>query len=328
MAREYHIKSSVTEPYSPWQNKAEREFGKVRSLTRNFMDTHEVPSCLGDYAQEHNVEVHNHTTWKALHWLTPYEAETGDMPDCSHLLYFNLYQPVWYWDNLQAKFPKQKHKLGCWLGIACNAGQALCYHILVPTGAVIARSTVKAVDEDTTDVGKTIEDFDAGIHNILCKNDVVQCESAADQAKATHKFRTDNDDVSRNCHIMYEMYTEDDTEIESGLTMDDFHDTPPVSDTGNTDASTGDITGVTVMLSHDGTMQAAMVKGWRRDSDGNAVKDILGDEQYIVQFSDGTQVVHQYKALVDAVYIQFDANREEWYTFTNIIAHEKHARGG
>ena len=30
--QEFHIKTSTTEPYSPWQNKVEREFGKVRSL--------------------------------------------------------------------------------------------------------------------------------------------------------------------------------------------------------------------------------------------------------------------------------------------------------
>ena len=276
----------------------------------------------------HLLEVHNHTARKALNWLTPYEAETGDTPDCSHVLYLDFYQPVWYWDNPQAKFPKQKHKLGCWLGVARNVGQALCFHILAPTGAVIARSTVKAVDQDTAEVRKTIEDFDAGIHDILCENDIVQCESAADCANLAREFRTDSDDISRNRHVMYDMYTEDDTEIESGLTVDDFHDTPPVTDTEDTDASTGDITGVTVMLSRDGTLQAATVKGKKRDSHGNVVKDILGDEQYIVQFPDGTQVVHQYKALLDAMYIQFDANGEEWYTFTDIIAHEKRARGG
>ena len=163
-----------------------------------------------------------------------------------------------------------------------------------------------------------IEDFDAGIHDILRKDDIVQCESAMDHAKLAREFRTDSDDISRNYHVMYDMYTEDDTEIESGLTVDDFHDTPLVTGTDDTNASTGDITGVTVMLSRDGTLQAATVKGKKRDSHGNVVKDILGDEQYIVQFPDGTQVVHQYKALLDAMYIQFDTNSKEWYTLSLI----------
>ena len=34
ITQEYHIEGSTTEPYSPWQNKAEREFGKVKSLAR------------------------------------------------------------------------------------------------------------------------------------------------------------------------------------------------------------------------------------------------------------------------------------------------------
>ena len=66
---------------------------------------------------------------------------------------------------------------------------------------------------------KLLRNFDAGIHDILRKDDKVQCESAADRAKIAREFRTDSDDMSRNCHVMYDMYTEDDTEIESGLTV-------------------------------------------------------------------------------------------------------------
>ena len=116
--RDYHIKVTVTEPYSAWQNRAEREFGKVRTTTCTIMDEKEVPARLWPYAQAHAVEVHNHTARKALDWKTPYEAETGDTPDCSHLLYFDFYQPVWYWDNPGAKFPTQKRKSGRWLGVA------------------------------------------------------------------------------------------------------------------------------------------------------------------------------------------------------------------
>ena len=314
--REYHIKTSVTEPYSPWQNKAEREFGKVRSLARNFMDTHRVPARLWDYAQEHAVEVHNHTARKALSWLTPMECETGDTPDCSHLLYFDFYQPVWYWDNPEAKFPTQKRKLGRWLGVARNVGQALCFYILVSSGEVITRSTVKAVtDQDPSTVTKDIDTFDTEVRGSLMEDDIIQCSSATERARQAREFATDTE-INRNRHVLYDLYTVEDEEIETGLTVDDFVDAEP--------ESAGDITGVTVLLEHEGTLQQATVKGRKRDQDGNAI--ISGD--YLIEFPDGTQEAHQYSVLLDAIYSQFDENGEEWFTFKDIIAHEQRARGG
>ena len=79
--QEYHIKASTTEPYSPWQNKAEWEFGKVRSLAH--VDCLMGRKCihnLWDYAQELACEIHNHTARKVLKWRTPLEVETGDTP--------------------------------------------------------------------------------------------------------------------------------------------------------------------------------------------------------------------------------------------------------
>jgi hypothetical protein len=117
------IKATVTEPYSPWQNRAEHEFGKVRTMTRILMDTNHVPAALWDFAQSHAVELHNHTARKSLKWKTPFERETGDTPDISHLLYYDFYQPVWYWEGSPKTFPASKRKLGRWLGIAKILGK-------------------------------------------------------------------------------------------------------------------------------------------------------------------------------------------------------------
>ena len=316
--REYHIKQTTTEPYSPWQNKAEREFGKVRTLTRNFMDTHKVPSRLWDYAQEHAVEIHNHTSRKTLNWLTPLECETGDTPDCSHLLYFDFYEPVWYWDNPEAKFPTQKRKLGRWLGVARNVGQALCFYILVHNGEVITRSTVKAVTEqDGSNMSHDIATFDTEVRGNFAEDDVLQISSAIERAKIAREFATDAE-VQRNRHVLYEMYTEDDVEIETGLTVDDYIE----------ETQSGQIIGVTVLVERAGKAEQAIVKSRKRDSDGKIVLENSGDDEYIVEFADGAQETHQYSTLIDAVYSQYDENGDEWYTFKDIIAHEKRARGG
>ena len=74
--------------------------------------------CLWDYTQELACEIHNHTARKVLKWRTPLEVETGDTPDCSNLLYFDFYRPVWYWDNPHISYPAPQRKLGRWLGMA------------------------------------------------------------------------------------------------------------------------------------------------------------------------------------------------------------------
>ena len=331
--RDYHIKVSVTEPYSAWQNRCEREFGKVRTSTRTLLETFNVPDRLWPYAQAHAVEVHNHTARKVLEWKTPYEVETGDTPDCSHLLYFDFYQPVWYWDDPSAKFPVTKRKIGRWLGVARNVGQALCFYILNENANVIARSTVKALDDnELLRHSRAITEFDSEVRGILGENEVEQITSETERAEIAKSFATvstDDCSVSRNRHVTYDMYTEDDTEIETGLTVDDYIDES--TETPNTEkASSGehDILGTSVLLSRDGEMQRAEVKRKKRDRDGQVLTDDTGEEQYIVEFPDGTQMVHQYSALVDAIFIQIDETGDEWYTFKSIIAHERRARGG
>ena len=114
----------------------------------------------------------NHTARKALDWKTPLERETGDTPDCSHLLHFDFYQPVWFWDPSETKFPIAKRKLGRWLGAAPNVGQALCYYILTICGNTIARSTVKGMEMPLTDLLKReIDKFDREVAQYVSIDD-------------------------------------------------------------------------------------------------------------------------------------------------------------
>jgi hypothetical protein len=124
------------------------------------------------------------------------------------------------------------------------------------------------------------------------------------------------------------MYTDDDTEIESGLTVDDFIDESQQQDQeepgqAKVEPGQADISGATVLLNRDGSQQRATIKGRKRNHDG---KVINGDD-YVVEFPDGMQVIHQYAVLVDTIFVQVDKNGEEWFTFKEIIAHQRRARG-
>ena len=71
------------------------------------------------------------------------EKVLGDSPDILHLLYFDIYQPVHYLEQVVA-FPDDRQLLGRWLSPSHDVGQALCYWIMKPNGEMISRSTTKA----------------------------------------------------------------------------------------------------------------------------------------------------------------------------------------
>jgi hypothetical protein len=68
----------------------------------------------------------------------------GVTPDISALLSFHFYEPAYYLD-VEEPTPLSKEKVGYWLGVAHNTGDALTYHILTDdTQTVIQRSVVRS----------------------------------------------------------------------------------------------------------------------------------------------------------------------------------------
>ena len=129
-------------------------------------------------------------------------------------------------------------------------GQALCFYILNENTNVIAQSTVKALDEnESLSNARAIAEFDSEVRGMLAENEVEQITSEAERAKIAQSFATtptDDVGVSRNRHILYDMYTEDDEEIETGLTVNDYVDEP--SSTEESAPGKHDILGASVLL--------------------------------------------------------------------------------
>jgi hypothetical protein len=139
---EFGIGTSYTEPYSPWQNRAE---GGIREMKRHIhrkMTSKQVPQRLWDFCSKWSCDIRNKTAGNvyALEDQTPYEATLGNTPHISSLLNFDFYDPIWYFDELAA-FPEPKRKLGRWLGEATDFGQAMCYWVLSDSAKPIVRST-------------------------------------------------------------------------------------------------------------------------------------------------------------------------------------------
>ena len=87
------IKATVTEPYTPNQNKCEHEFGCVRIHAHMLMET-QCPEQLRDYVIEFVCYVRNRMARKVLGDIMPMEALTGDTLDIFELFNFEFRELV------------------------------------------------------------------------------------------------------------------------------------------------------------------------------------------------------------------------------------------
>jgi hypothetical protein len=128
-----------TEPYSPWQNKAEGQIREVRRRWRLLRQLKKVPARLWDYAMVHITKLMNFTA-RGKNGRTGREEITGETPDISEYTDFDFYDWVWYWDTPDRD---NSPKVGRWLGPSHRIGAAMCYYVLTNNGEVVSRSSVQ-----------------------------------------------------------------------------------------------------------------------------------------------------------------------------------------
>ncbi len=145
--RKYNIKDLQTEAYHPNQNLAERRIQEVKKTVNMIMDRVGAPNHLWYECIKYVTYLLNRLAHVRLNNRTPYKAATGETPDISALLQFHFYQPVYYYDK-SSSFPKTKEKLGWWMGVAENVGDALTYRVLTTEEQIICRSVLRPGDDE------------------------------------------------------------------------------------------------------------------------------------------------------------------------------------
>ena len=140
------IGDEFSEPYHQQQNPVEKNAIRWLKLhSKVLLDRTNAPPELWLHAMEYLAEVHNHTAKETLRWSIPVTLRHGETRDISHLLMYQFYEPVYYHDY--DSYPESSEKLGYWVGVAQNVGDALTFQILThDTNQIVERSTVRAAN--------------------------------------------------------------------------------------------------------------------------------------------------------------------------------------
>ena len=132
-----------TEPYSAWQNRAERDIQEVKKGIRRATLRSRAPKRLWCYCGEWVAAIRRLTAHDnpVLNNLTAEEHVHARTPDISAYAMFDWYQPVWYIDPVEQGVDSRR-KMGRWIGVAEHFGAPMCYFVLPKSGRPIARSSV------------------------------------------------------------------------------------------------------------------------------------------------------------------------------------------
>jgi hypothetical protein len=135
------------------KNEAETAIRELKKRWKQKMVTKGVHRQLWDFGCIHQSEIMCRIV-SGRDGRTGIERITGDTPDISEWLDFDLYDLIWFWDNPNAE---ENPRLGRWLGVAHRIGSDLCCWVVDNHGNVLARTTVQHVTDMDRRVHETSE---------------------------------------------------------------------------------------------------------------------------------------------------------------------------
>ncbi len=131
-----------TEPYSPWQNAAEREIKELMKGSGCKMLAMGAPSCLLDDCLELEAYICSHSANNVycLDGKVPETYMSGDTADISQFCELVWYDWIMYCQGT-IDYPNEPLRLGKYLGPTINVGPAMTAKILQHNGKLVYHST-------------------------------------------------------------------------------------------------------------------------------------------------------------------------------------------
>lgn len=316
VVRNCRIDARNTEPYSPWQNKAEGMIGIIKGKAKRRRIRRNVPQRVWDFGLVWESEIYSRTASKD--GRTPFERITGDTIDISEWLEFEFYDICWYWDN---QHDSTEPKIGRWLGVSHRVGSALCYWILTNNGKVIARTTVQHVtklETETRDIQQKIRDYHVSLNNHI----------------GAEEFTTDMDELPDFINDDIPM-AQDDNPMEEDY--NGLPEQPDLDDIVNQEdpvlaADTYDtFLGAEVCLPDDkGNKLMARVTKRIKDDNGEPIgtqtsNPLTNHSLYEVTYPDGHTAELEYNIIAENLLSQVDSEGRHYQVLSEISDHQSDA---
>ncbi len=302
----HRIRQTWTEPYSPWQNRAERAIREIKKAMKRHASRSGSPRRLWCFLAEWVANIRRLTAHDIpdLNGRVPSEAYSGDTPDISEYAQFDWYQYVWYIDSDGAR------KLGRWIGVATNYGAPMTFWVLPRSCKPIVRSSVQAILKEELDHVGTM---------------VAMLELDADVLHKIGDARSDQEVVAAIGDLLPIMMDEADDDLEDTIEPAEPESTRPEAD--DQDYVVLDkYLSAEVLLDRGGQGLRGRVIARKRDAEGRPIgmannNPILDSREYEVQFEDGGVEAYTANTIAECMYAQVDEEGKEFLLLKEIIDH-------
>ena len=305
--RKYSIDPKYTEPYSPFQNKAEIDIRELKRMVRRFQDKTRSPRRLWNYLVNlcTNIRSFIAGTHPDLHGRSAFEQVHGWTPDISLYVMHGWYEVVAFLDY------DNERKLACWLGPAEDYGGGDAAFLLPKSARPIVRSTFWALTpNERADRKDEIEDLLKSINEKIGDNktnEEVAGELGNDQLPRIDVFGEWND-------------AEVEETKEDSLSRSEADEyTPEAFDRYLT---------AEIVTDRGGELLRGTVKSRKRDSDGKPIgssnpNPLLDTREYLVCFEDGTEATYTANLIAECLYSLIDDHGRQLQVMKEIIDHDK-----
>jgi hypothetical protein len=303
-AREADMHCKETEPYSPWQNRAEGSIREVkRGVGRRLVKTG-APRVFWDYCAEHVAKIRSHTAHNifGLQGEVPETLMKGYTADISPLAEFGWYDWCYFYDTSKT-FPDEKMYLGRYLGEAPDIGSAMAARILKGNGEVVVRTTLRPLLTEETNSETEKEKRTQFDKAIQAKYGPASTESDFEPDAKTP---------------LYDYYEDEYTPVENSIPERDDY----------TDEEFDKYIGAEVNLPRGENMLCGRVVSRKRDRDGNVTgkshaNPLLDSSTYFVEFPDGSELEYAANVIAESMYAQADLDGNQYLLLSEVVGHHK-----
>ena len=306
--RKNNINWQTTEPYSPWQNRAEDAIREIKRRMKRRRVRDDIPKRLWDFQLNYECDIMNLTA-TGPDRRTNYERVTGDTPDISEYVDFGFYDPVWFWDH---PTNTENPHIGRWLGVSHRVGSIMCYYVIKANGHIESRTTLQRVTDEELlkpEFQQKITDFDSKLRDRL--ND----ENFQTPTLPGNEFYIDDVDN-----------TDDELQMVNNDGENQLPDTDDID--YSPDAFDQYLNAEIQMPQQDGNLIKARVTKRMKDDEGRPIgksnaNPLLDTRLYKVEYPDGRIDELQANTIAENMYAQCDTEGRQYLLLNEISDHRK-----